>query len=131
MPNSLEDALCRFAETKADQDLVALRIAFLKAELLVQLFAQIKEVAPGRLDIPVVCVRVGAECVLPVFTNIIHLSQLMPDSRATLMSGRKILELAKGMKNVDAIWVNPADGPDGRIVRADFGQMLNGHEAAE
>jgi len=96
----------------------------------VQLFAQIKEVAPGRLDIPVVCVRVGAECVLPVFTNIIHLSQLMPDSRATLMSGRKILELARGMKNVDAIWVNPADGPDGRIVRADFGQMLNGHEAA-
>lgn len=124
--NRLESMIIAYARRRCDTTLLTLQRAFLAEKLCVPVSQPVKELEPGRYDVPVICLQtedgVGA---IPVFTEIEHLFKWKPQGCLyTSLSGRALINMATGMKSVGEILVNPGGTPRGRIPRTDFAQML-------
>ncbi len=124
--NRLDDAIIAYSRDRTDGALRSLHETFLSEKLHVPASEPARELQPGRFDIPVICLRTGSGAgAIPVFSTVEHLLKWRPQGCLyTSLTGRAVLEMASGMKEISEILVNPNDVPRGRIPQGDSERML-------
>jgi len=122
----LDDAIRAYADDPNGKSWTALETTVIETRLCVPVSGPVKEIAPGRYDVPVICLKTDAgEGAIPVFTSVEHLLKWKSQGcKYTTLSGRALIAMAINMEVVAEILVNPGDAPRGKIPRSDFKRML-------
>jgi hypothetical protein len=127
----IEEATLEHIQTQSRASLRKLYQALLSETLLVPLFADLTEKAPGQTDVPVRCVRLsdGKGC-LPVFTSVARLLEWQKEgSKYAEMPGRTLFEMVSAMPEVDCVFVNFSDQkgtPKGKVSRQEYVLLAKG-----
>jgi hypothetical protein len=126
MSGRIEEAISKYVQNRSDTQLRELDRALLEGNFYVPIGAVVRELRPGRFDVPAICIRTEAGLgALPVFTSLDHLREWTPQGcQYTELSGERLIRMAQDMPEVSEIVVNVAGVPRGRIPRSDFGRML-------
>jgi SseB protein N-terminal domain len=126
MSNRIDDAIYAYLRGGDLVALDALYIALVEEKLSIPLLGPVKEVAPGRHDLPVLCIKTedggGA---IPAFTSAEHLLEWKPEGCLhTEVVGRSLVAMAIGMSSISEIVINMNGVPRGSIPRSGFARML-------
>ncbi len=126
MIDHLDDAIKTYTDDPSGRSWTALEAVVIETRFCVPVSEPVKEVAPGRYDVPVICLKTDAgEGAIPAFTSVGHLLKWKPQGcKYTSLSGRALIAMAINMEVVAEILVNPGDVPHGKIPRSDFKRML-------
>lgn len=126
MLNRVDGAIIAYLRDRSVTSLEALDAAFVEERFQVPITDPVKELAPGRYDISVLCVKTDAGGgAIPVFTTVEHLLKWKPQGcKYTTLTGRALIAMADGMPAISEVLVNPNDVPRGRIPRSDFKRLL-------
>lgn len=122
----LDDAIRAYADDPSGKSWTVLEATVTETRFCVPVSESVKEIAPGRYDVPVICLKTDAgEGAIPAFTSVEHLLKWKPQGcKYTTLSGRALIAMAINMEVVSEILVNPGDVPRGKIPRSDFKRML-------
>lgn len=79
MANRVDDAIVAYLRDRSETSLAALDSAFVDERFHVPISESVKELAPHRYDVPVLCVKTDAGMgAIPVFTTVEHLLKWKP-----------------------------------------------------
>ena len=127
MANRLEASITKYCDERTESNLAELDIALVEERFHVPVATAVKELEPGRYDVPVVCLKTEAGAgAIPAFTTVEQLLNWKPEGQKyTTVTGAALIAMASDMPGISEIRVNPNGAPRGLIPRAEFSRLLS------
>jgi hypothetical protein len=123
----VEDAIVQHIREMSASSLRSMYEALLVGHFLIPVHSPVSTNADGHTHVPARCLRFGEVGCLLAFTSESRLLEWKAEgSLYAEFIGRKVFEMASGMRNVDAILVNFSENsstPKGKVTRKEF-EML-------
>ena len=123
---AFEQAIAAYVEDRSAENLDRLDQALIKGEFLVPVSHDAVALEGIAFDIPAVCYRrADGAGVLPAFTSVDnHLSWKADGTKYVELGGRALIEMVRGMVEIQEVAVNPDGVPRGPVPRIEFDRLL-------
>lgn len=121
----IDKAIEDYLSDRSASALSELDAALVSEDFCVPVGEVVRELSPGKFDVPAVCTQTEDGGALLAFSTLAHLQEWKPEGiEYTKLSGRSVITLARGIPAVSLILINPGSAPRGLIPRSDFDRML-------